>query len=247
MQTITAIIIAKNEEEMIADCLRSVSFCDEIIVIDGGSRDNTAEVAKKYGARVVNFSTDDFSKARNFGLKHAKSDWLLYIDADERVSRELMVHIKAKISHSQGYSAYKIKRKNFYFYHYEWPQIERLERLFQKRMLKKWYGRLHESAVIEGKIGEIDGYLVHFTHRDLSQMLKKTLVWSTTEAELRVAAAHPEMTWWRFPRVMLSAFYSSFIQQKGWRVGAIGLIESMFQAYSAFVTYAKLWEMQKSK
>ena len=68
--------------------------------------------------------------------------------------------------------------------------------------------------------------------------------WSTIEAELRFKARHPKMTWWRFPRVMFTAFYDSYIKQKGYKVGAVGIMESMYQAFSIFITYAKLWELQ---
>lgn len=245
MQSISAIIIAKNEEKMIEDALASVAFCDEIIVIDGGSTDKTIQIAKKKKASVYEYQTDDFSKARNFAKKQAKSDWLLYVDADERVTRELAISIKTILARPESFSAYRIKRKNYYFNSFQWPSVEKLERLFRSDSLKTWYGRLHESARVEGSIGEVNGFLLHFTHRDLSEMLAKTLVWSTAEAELRLKASHPKMVWWRFFRVMFTAFYASYISQKGWRIGTAGLIESMYQSYSSFVTYAKLWEMQE--
>ena len=75
-------------------------------------------------------------------------------------------------------------------------------------------------------------------------MVNKTLAWSKIDAELRFKSGHPRMTWWRFPRVMLTAFFDSYIKQGGWKVGTIGLIESLYQSYSIFITYARLWEMQ---
>lgn len=247
MQKISALIIAKNEESMIRDCIRSLLFCDEIIVIDAASIDTTAAVAKSLGAKVVTFTTDDFSKARNFARQQATGDWLLYVDADERVSKELMVQIKIVLAKPGEVAAYRVRRKNYYFNSFEWPTTEYLERLFKADSLKTWYGRLHESAKVDGRIEEIDGFLLHFTHRDLSAMVSKTLVWSEAEAELRFRASHPKMSWWRFFRVMVTAFYSSFVQQSGWKVGVAGLVESMYQSYSAFVTYARLWELQHSK
>ncbi len=245
MSTITAAIIAKDEENMISECLRSVSFCDEILLIDGFSKDNTVTIAKKFHAKVIQYPPGDFSKLRNQALQQASSDWLFYIDADERISKELMVNIKTKVSLPNPKAAYRIRRKNYYFKKYEWPTVEKLERLFQKKALREWYGILHESPIVEGEIGEIDGYLLHFTHRDLSSMLDKTLIWSSIEASNRFNTNHPQMRWWRYPRTMLTAFYDSYIQQKGWKVGTPGLIESIYQSYSAFATYAKLWEMQE--
>lgn len=244
MNKITAIIIAKNEEDLIVDCLESVEFCDQIIVVDNGSTDRTAEVAKKHKAEVFGIKTDDFSKMRNFGLSKAKGEWVFYIDADERVTPELADEIHSKISNEKEKTAFKLKRKNFYYGNHEWPYVEHLERLFSKKFLKEWKGELHESPVFDGELGELEGFLYHYTHRNLSQMVKKTIEWSKIEAELRFKAGHPKMTWWRFPRVMLSAFWDSYIRQSGWKAGSVGIIESMYQAFSIFVTYARLWELQ---
>ena len=130
---------------------------------------------------------------------------------------------------------------------HEWPYIEKLERLFRKDSLKGWKGKLHESPIIDGAIGDLDGFLLHYSHRNLSEMLKKTIEWSKIEAELRFKANHPKVTWWRIPRVMITAFFDSYIKQEGWKVGAIGLIESLYQSFSMFITYATLWEMQEKK
>lgn len=252
MNNISGIVIAKNEENMIADCLDSVSFCDEIIVIDGGSEDRTVELAKRMGAKVFTYSSDDFSELRNFGLEKAREEWILYVDADERATTSLRDNIKYQISSIRQaqdrnikYSAYRIQRKNFYLGNHEWPYIERLERLFKKENLKGWKGELHESPIMHGKIGELDGYLLHYTHRDLTLMLNKTIEWSKIEAQLRFKAGHPQMVWWRFLRVMLTAFFDWYIRQKGYKLGTVGLIDSIYQMFSMFITYARLWEMQQ--
>jgi glycosyltransferase involved in cell wall biosynthesis len=257
MSKISAIVITKNQENIIADCLDSVSFCDEIIVVDSGSEDRTVEVAKRIGAKVFQLKTSDFSKLREFGLDKATNDWVLYVDTDERVTADLAADIKyqiASIRQAQDrnikYSAYRIQRKNFYLgtsAKNEWPYIEKLERLFRKESLKGWKGELHESPIIHGQIGELDGYLLHYTHRDLTSMLEKTIEWSKIEAELRYKSNHPKMTWWRFPRVMLTSFFNSYLRQGGWKVGTVGLIESIYQSFSTFITYARLWEMQNKK
>jgi glycosyltransferase involved in cell wall biosynthesis len=245
MNKTSAIIIAKDSENIIADCLDSLSFCDEIIVIDNNSKDRTSEIAKMMGAKIRKAENKDFSELRNIGLKEARFDWVLYVDADERISKELELSIKEVVlDKDTEISAYKIKRKNFYFGSVEWPYVESIERLFRKNSLKKWSGKLHESPIVDGKVGELDGYLLHFTHRDLSSMLNKTIEWSETEAALRLNASHPKMSWWRFPRVMLTAFFNSYVRQKGYKAGTAGLIESLYQSFSMFITYARLWEMQ---
>jgi len=243
---ISAIIIAKNAQDLITDCLKSVSFCDETIVVDAESTDKTREIAKKTGAKVFRGVENDFAKQRAIGLEAAKGEWVLYVDTDERVSPLLREEIIKSVKNSTiQYQVFRVKRKNFYFGNHEWPYIEKLERLFKKEKLKGWQGKLHESPIVHGKAGELDGYLLHYTHRDLSTMIEKTLVWSKVEAELRFENNHPQMTWWRFPRVMFTGFYDSYIRQSGWKAGTVGIIESIYQAFSMFITYARLWEMQE--
>jgi glycosyltransferase involved in cell wall biosynthesis len=246
MIKISAIIIAKNAENLIADCIDSVSFCDEVIVIDDDSTDRTPEIAKHMGASVFTYVSESFAKKRNLGLRKAKGKWVLYLDVDERLSKELVISIKNIIDSKRDlYSAYRLQRKNFYLGNNEWPTIEKLERLFKKAKLEEWYGDLHESAKVDGEIGDIEqGIIMHFTHQDLSSMLNKTIKWSKIEAELRYNTNHPQMSWWRFFRVMFTAFYDSYVRQKGYKVGTAGFIESAYQAFSMFITYARLWEMQ---
>ncbi len=246
MNTVDAIIIAKNAENLLQDCLESLSFCTKIILIDGGSNDNTVEIAKRHGAIVFEHKVQDFSEMRNFGLRKSTAEWVFYIDVDERVTEDLAGEIKKIVTaNEETHAAYKIKRKNFYLGKNAWPYIETLERLFRREKLQEWYGSLHESPRVKGTIGEIHGFLLHYTHRTLIEMLEKTITWSGVEAKLRFDANHPKMTWWRFIRPMTGTFYEFFIRQGGWRVGTVGVIESIYQVFSIFFTYARLWELQQ--
>jgi hypothetical protein len=96
-----------------------------------------------------------------------------------------------------------------------------------------------------GLVGNLAGELKHDTHRSLEEMVAKTNEWSEIEAELRKSAHHPLISWWRLLRVTVTGFWNSFILQGGWRAGTVGWIESMYQGFSLFITYAKLWEMQE--
>lgn len=244
---ISAIIITRNEEERIAKCLSSLAWTDEIIVVDNGSTDTTREVAKQHGATIISAGdVCDFAKLRNIGKENAHGEWLLYIDADEVVTPQLAKEIKEAVSRQQSaISGYVIKRKNYYLSH-EWPGVECILRLMRKDALKEWYGELHESPRVQGEAGTLHAPLLHDTHRTLEEMVTKTNEWSRVEAQLRFDVGHPSVVWWRLIRVMLTAFFDSFIKQGGWRAGAVGWIESIYQAFSIFITYAKLWELQQS-
>lgn len=249
MTKISAVILTKNAETIIADCIDSVSFCDEILIIDDNSSDRTPDIAKMLGADVYPYVNESFAKKRNLGMKKAKGKWVIYLDADERLSEDLVDSIKKIIDAKRDtFAAYRLQRKNYYLGNNEWPKIEKLERLFKKAKFIEWYGELHESAKVDGEVGDItDGHIRHYTHQDLSGMLDKTIRWSKIEADLRFHANHPKMSWWRFFRVMATAFIDSYIKQKGYKVGTAGYIESMYQAFSMFITYARLWELQQQK
>jgi glycosyltransferase involved in cell wall biosynthesis len=244
---LSVIILTLNEEDYIEDCIESVSFADEIIVIDSGSADKTLQKAKAKDAKVYTIPFKDFASQRNEGLSKAKGEWVLYLDADERVSKLLEQEIKRSININNNISAYKIQRKNYYFGKHEWPNIENHVRLFRKKSLIRWTGKIHESPQYAGPVGTLDGYIFHYTHENLSSMVDKTNQWSEYEAQLLYDADHPPMNILRFAKVMSSKFFDSYIKQSGWKAGKIGIIESMYQAYSYFIVYSKLWEKQLTR
>lgn len=241
---ISAIVVAKNEEERIAACLKALSFCTETIVVDNGSTDKTATIAATFGAKVIGNLSGDFSQLHNVGVKEAKYDWVLYVDADEIVTDELKESIINKPD--GGKSGYFLQRKNYYLGK-PWPGIEKILRFMRRDALVQWEGELHETAIVKGAIGDLSGYLIHDTHRTLEEMVVKTNRWSEVEAKLRFVSGHPKVVPWRLFRVFLTGFSHTYFWQGGWKVGAVGLIESLYQGFSLFITYAKLWEMQQKK
>ncbi len=244
---ISAIILTKNDEQRIRDCLTSVAWTDEQIVVDNGSADKTVTIAHGMGAFIVEETERiDFAKLRNVGANRASENFLLYVDSDEQVTPALREEILECVrAYKPGISpvAYFIPRKNFYQGRL-WPHRDSMERLFWKKGLRGWRGKLHESPVVAGTVGRLKQFLLHNTHRTLEEMLAKTNQWSALEADLRFRAGHPPVVSWRLLRVMGTSFIEYFVRQSGWRVGTAGWIESIFQAYSSFVTYAKLWELQ---
>lgn len=245
--SISAIIIAKNEEKMIANCIETLKWCDEILVIDNGSEDTTAGVAENLGARVVGFASDNFSRLRNEGLKRAKTDWIFYVDADERVlpelSREILVHIETTQA-----NAMKIKRNNIMYgqhlLHGGWEN-DTLVRVFRRSALEKWQGKVHESPVFEGEVIDLFSPLLHLTHRNTRDGLIKSSAWTEIEAELLFEAGAPAVTKIILIRKVVMEFVRRYIQWQGYQDGMVGFIESLIQAFNKLLIYVQLWELQQ--
>jgi hypothetical protein len=172
---------------------------------------------------------------------------IMYVISQPSFDEALRKSILFEIKSNSSIAAYKIKRKNFYLGENEWPKIEEMERLFKRDKLIGWKGKIHESPVYDGDTGRVDGFILHYTHRNLKQMLNKTIEWSDVESRIRLESNHPKMSWWRFPRVLFTGFFGSYITQKSYKMGTAGLIESIFQSFSLFITYAKLWELQNNR
>lgn len=243
---ISAIVLTKNEEKHIETCLKSVKFCDEIIVIDSGSTDKTIQITRKYTDQIYKVPFTNFSSLRNIGKEKAKFNWILYVDADEEITKNLQDEILKTLKNLHNdYSCFFIERNNYYL-GTQWPVTDKVERLFKKSRLVEWFGSVHESPKINGEKGSLKNKMIHRTHNDLEEMLTNTIVWSGFEARERFKTSHPKITWWRIFRVMTTSFWDYYIIQKGFKVGVLGLIESIYQAFSSFVTYSKLWELQNN-
>jgi glycosyltransferase involved in cell wall biosynthesis len=245
--SITAIIIAKNEETMIANCLEGLRWCDEMLVIDNGSSDGTASVAEKLGARVVSFSSDDFSKVRNEGFKRSKTDWLFYIDADERVSPELAREILVHLETSAG-EAFRLKRHNICYGHHltkgGWDN-DFVTRIFKKEHFKGWTGKIHESAQFDGREVTLQQPLLHLTHRSTEDNLHKSAEWTKIEAELLYKSGLAPVTFRTLIRKGGMEFIRRAYFKKGYQDGMAGLVEAIVQAMNRVMVYIQVWEFQQ--
>lgn len=245
MPKISVIILARDVAEEITPALVSAQFANEIVVVDTGSTDKTIEIAKKYKAKIVHSPGDSFAKWRNDGAKAAKGDWLLYLDSDERIPRKLANEILVTTQNPQ-HSAYTIPRYEIFLGKHlaHWPD-PRVLRLIERRSLKRWEGKLHEQPKINGTIGDLESQMVHLSHKNIDEKLPNTLIWSRHEAQMLFDAGHPQMVWWRFLRVMFSEFWDRCVKQGLWKDGTEGWIEIIYQMFSRFITYERLWEMQR--
>ena len=247
---ISAIIITKNEEEMLSGCLKSLNWVDEIVVVDADSNDKTIKIAKKIGAKVVSVPAGtDYSTSRNEGKKSAQGDWLLYIDADERVPKVLRDEIKSITlsPKSLTLSSYKIPRQNIMLGRWVkhggfWPDYA--HRLFPKNALVKWTGKVHESPTVKGEVRLLKPYLTHYTARSINSALHKSSQWSQIEAKLLHAAASPHITWWRILKGFQFKLLELLIYKKGLLDGTRGFILAYIQAFHEASILVNLWHLQ---
>ncbi|HUV71864.1 MAG TPA: glycosyltransferase family 2 protein [Clostridia bacterium] len=248
---LSVIILTKNEEEVIADCLESVKWADEIVIVDNQSTDKTLKIVGKQGIKnIVESKGNSFADHRNLGVQAARGEWLLYVDADERVTPVLRKEINTLISQENNrFSAYAIPRRNIRLtkeLHWGgwWPDY--VLRLMRKEKLESWEGELHEQPKIDGQIGYLKEALVHFSHRgSFKHKLQNTINWSEVEAQKLFDAGHPPMNIRRFLSAMAREFYQRMIRAQAFRDGTEGIIEAIYQIFSVFITYARLWEMQQ--
>jgi len=246
---LSAIIIAQNEEKRIKDCLKTLTWADEVVVVDSGSTDKTAEVAQRNQARIVENKKGGFSRSRNLGAEKAKGDWIFYIDADERMTPALEKEILETIK-DISLNAYAMPRKNIIFgkefkHTGQWPDY--VKRLFRKSGFLGWQGELHEEPKFVGELGHLKNPLIHLKHNDLAEMVEKTNKWSEIEARLMYEAGHPKMNIPRFLSAMFREFWLRMIRQMAFLDGPKGIIYALYQVFSRFVSYAKLWEMQNAR
>ncbi len=249
---ISIITIAKNEEKMIVNCLKSCRWAQELILLDTGSTDKTIEIAKNFGAKIIYAENKerDWGAWHNQGKKEASGDWIFYLDADERITPNLRKEIQELVKSGKKNNAFAVPRQNILLgkpmrFGGWYPDYQ--IRFFKKDKLIRWEGKLHERPIFKGELGYFKNPILHFTHRDLSMMVEKTKEWSKIEAELLFKANHPQVVWWRILKVMFSEFFDRFLKKQAWRDGLVGWIEGLFQVFNKFLIYAQLWEKQKEK
>lgn len=246
-KTITAVIIAKNEAEMMANCIETVKWCDEIVVIDNGSTDNTAEIAEKLGARTVFFASQSFAQLRNKAIKYIKTDWLLYLDADERVtpqlSKEILVHLETELG-----GGMQLRRANVLYGFTQnfggWNK-DYVTRIFKTDSFKGWTGEIHESPQFEGPTVILHTPLIHLTHRSTAENLMKSAQWTPIEAKLLFKSGVPPVTLKTLIRKGVMETMRRALWKKGYRDGLPGWIEALVQGMNRVMVYIQVWELQQ--
>ena len=249
---LSVVMIVRDEEDSLGEALASVDFADEIIVVDSGSTDRTVEIARERGAKVV--ATSDwpgFGPQKNRALAQATRDWVLSIDADERVTPELRDEIRAIVSgsNSAAHEAYDVRRLSSYCGKYMrhsgwWP--DRVTRLFRRGKARFSEDLVHERVVVDGTTGLLAGKLLHHAFDDLEEVLRKIDTYSTANAQMMHARGH------RGSLVAAIghgcwAFLRTYVFQAGFLDGRHGFMLAVSNAEGTYYRYIKLMLLGEKK
>jgi len=241
---VTALIITKDEESQIGACLESVGWADEIIVVDSGSRDGTVSVSKQHGARVLEHAWTGYAAQKNWGIEQAGGDWVLSLDADERVSPDLRQELRNLLAAPPDRAGYFVPRKNYLGRH--WMRYAGQYPDYQLRLFRRDKGRfegvVHERVHVAGSVGYLNSALLHLTHRDLSAYVSKINHYSTLEAEAWFAAGRRCRG--RELARAIAAFPWLYLVKSGWRDGVTGFVVSACQTLYVWLRCFKVWELE---
>jgi len=246
---LSVLVTTLNEAENLSACLEGVRGADEIVVVDSGSTDATATIARRYGATVVEHPYESAARQKNWALPRLQHPWVLILDADERVPPELATEIAAVLRNDGPADGYFLRRRSFFLgreiRHCGWGQ-DRVLRLFRRdrgRYDDRW---VHEELQLEGRAAELATPLLHVSYRTLDDALDKIRRYTVRgAADLRSRGRRPS---WLAPIVRPPArFVRMFFLQAGFLDGAHGLILCLLTAYSVWLKYAQLHEPARAE
>lgn len=249
MIKLSLVVSAYNEEDNILECLKSAEgVADEIIVVSGSSTDSTERIAKKFGATIFSQPNHPMlNRNKNYGFEKAKGEWILNLDADERLTPALRDEIKATLSSKSDVNGYWIPRKNIIFG--KWIESAMWWPDYQLRLFRKTKGRfrekhVHEYLSVDGKTDKLSEPMIHENYTSISQYLRKMDVIYTENEAFQILSSGKTLTWIDAIRLPVNDFLKTFFLQKGYKDGLHGLILSILQAFYAEVVFAKVWEKQ---
>ena len=247
MPKLSVTIITLNEADHIAAAIDSVSWADEVIVVDSGSSDGTPDMARAKGARVSTRAWTGWIDQKNHAASLAAHDWILSLDADERATPELAAEVRALLQAEPPRRGYRIPRVTFHLGRWIrttdfYPDYQ--TRLYDRRAGRWQGGRVHESVRVDGGPGQLRSELHHHSFRHLADQVARLNHYSTLAAKQMYEdgrrtsvfdlAVHPP-----------AAFLRNYVLRRGFLDGTAGLIISAVNAYGVFLKFAKLWELQR--
>ncbi|MFH0855155.1 MAG: glycosyltransferase family 2 protein [Candidatus Omnitrophota bacterium] len=249
MAKLSVVILTKNEESRIAECLESVKWADEIIVVDDESQDNTAEIVKKYTNRIFRRKMEIEGRHRNWAYAQAANSWVLSLDADERITPELKEEIGKTLANEPGESGFTIKRKNYigeyWVRHGGWYPSPQLK-LFRKDKFRYEEAEVHPRAFLDGACGHLHSDMLHYSYKNLEDFWAKLNKQTTWEAYKWRKQDKP-MRLGRFLWRTYDRFMRAYFGRKGYKDGFIGFVVAFNAGLYQFISYLKYRELAMEK
>jgi glycosyltransferase involved in cell wall biosynthesis len=242
-------IITRNEASNITGAIQSVSWADEVVVVDCGSTDATVDIARRLDARVLHRDWRGYAEQKNYAADEAAHDWILSLDADERVTPALAEEIRTLLSSDPPDAGYRVPRVSWYLDRWirttDWyPNLQL--RLYQRRHARWGVRRVHESVKVDGRVGRLNASIEHRPYRDVTHHLDTMNRYTTLAAqelfdEGRRSGLGPLVT------LPVAAFVRNYVLRRGFLQGSTGFVLSSLNAYYVFLKFVKLWELQRRR
>ncbi|MCM8801503.1 MAG: glycosyltransferase family 2 protein [Candidatus Omnitrophica bacterium] len=245
--SLSVIILAKNEQDNIKECIESVrGWADEVIVVDDESTDETVSIAKSLGAKVLQRKMDIEGRQRNWAYAQARNEWVLSLDADERLTEALKEEIEAVIKAPGDFVAFSIPLRNYigsYWVRYGgWYPAGKV-RLFRKDKFKYEEARVHPRVFIQGRCGHLKKDIIHKGYPDFSHFLNSLNYQTTQEAKKWIEIGRKMSFFYALWRA-IDRFFRTYIYKKGYRDGFIGFMVATFASLYQILSYAKYREFK---
>lgn len=241
---VSVVVITKNEEDNISDCLKSASWADEIVVLDDYSSDNTVNIARQYTDKVFSRKTDIEGRHRNYAYGLAKNTWVLSLDADERITPELAEEIKQLLKTEPKDRVYTIPIRAYigkrWIEHGGWYPAAKV-RLFDRRTFKYEEAEVHPRVFYEGTCGHLKKDIVHYSYRDFHDYFISLNNQTTLEAR-KWFKEKRKIGFLKMYRKAISRFLKSYIQKKGYKDGLLGFVIAYGSGLYQFMSYIKYRE-----
>jgi glycosyltransferase involved in cell wall biosynthesis len=246
---LSAVVLTKNSEGHIADCIASLTFCDDILVLDDNSADKTVKIAKKMGANVlIRALNDDFAAQRNYALGKVKGDWVLFVDSDEIITKELGDEIVNVISDntSNTLDGYFLKRQDIFLGHkMHYGEFGRTQLLrLARKNTGSWKRSVHEYWDIAGETGKLSNVILHYSHKNLKDFISSVNRWSTLHTQANsLEGKKSNMSKIIFMPVI--HFIKNYLFGLGFLDGMPGFVAAVIMSFHSFLSWSKLWMLQK--
>jgi (heptosyl)LPS beta-1,4-glucosyltransferase len=244
--TVAVVVITKDEEANIEACLESVGWADERIVVDACSTDHTAELARQAGARIFVRPWPGYGPQKNFGMDQARAEWILILDADERIPQALRQEIQETLEAGPGSAVggYEIPRRNFFYG--RWLRGGGMYPDYQLRLLRRSAGRydgvvLHEQLQLHGTIARLSNPMDHYSMPGIRHHVRKMMRYTTLGAQEKLKSAG-RVSAATLAGNHLGTIFKTYVLRGGYQDGVPGIIAAMFAGMHTFVKYAKAWE-----